>query len=97
MAESFAYYQKYSPTYPRQTCPDVDAAIAALRAAENILESLRENNSDLRENASYWRETCEGLCTEVEALEEEITRLKGENSEQDREIGRLEGELALRQ
>jgi chromosome segregation ATPase len=93
MAEGFAYYQRFSPTYPRETCPDVDEAIAALRDAEKILESLRENNSDLRENAGYWRETCEGLCTEIEALGEEIARLKAETAAQDRTIGALEAQL----
>jgi hypothetical protein len=52
--ETFDHIQEQAPTYPDNTCPEIDAA-------KDMMEALREKNSNLREGLQYWRSQCREL------------------------------------
>lgn len=50
----FKYVQGKAPAFPKPTCPKINAAL-------DVLEELREDNSNLRENMQFWRAHCREL------------------------------------
>jgi len=51
---TFEQIQENAPTYPDNTCPQIDAA-------KDMMESLREQNTNLREGLQFWRSHCRDL------------------------------------
>lgn len=51
---TFEQIQETAPTYPDNTCPQIDAA-------KDMMESLREQNTNLREGLQFWRSHCRDL------------------------------------
>jgi exo-beta-1,3-glucanase (GH17 family) len=61
----------YSPEPPPYTCPYIDNVITDL-------ESLRNQNDELREYSNYWKNQVKALCKEVHELNEIIKEYESE-------------------
>lgn len=75
-----------APQMPRETCPEINAAIDVIDTAINKLgdltgprgelEGLRTQNEKLRECATYWEEQAGALVEEIAKLEAKIEDLE---------------------
>ena len=68
--DCFKELDKQAPPRPDHTCPHIDKAIESL-------ESLREQNEQLREHGKYWRNTCEELDHERQSLRTQLKMVRG--------------------
>tara|TARA_X000000950_G_C13873688_1_gene643967 strand:+ start:886 stop:1197 length:312 start_codon:yes stop_codon:yes gene_type:complete len=57
----FETFKKDAPELPDFTCPHIDNVNDWLHKANEEMELLREMNSKLRDNAEYWKESCEEM------------------------------------
>lgn len=57
----FESFKKDAPEMPDFTCPYIDNANDHLHKATEELEELREMNSKLRDNAQFWKDSCEEM------------------------------------
>jgi len=57
----FETFEKDAPELPDFTCPHIDNVNDWLHKANEEMELLREMNSKLRDNAEYWKESCEEM------------------------------------
>lgn len=57
----FETFKKNAPELPEFTCSHIDEVNDYLQRAEEKLESLRNMNSMLRDNAEFWKESCQEL------------------------------------
>lgn len=51
---AFDQIQKNAPDYPNHTCPKINSVL-------DMMEVLREDNSNLRDGLQYWRSHCREL------------------------------------
>ena len=56
--ETFA---KNQPKMPEFTCPHIDEVIDWSHKIIDKMEEIRNMNSQLRDNAEFWKESCEEL------------------------------------
>lgn len=56
---------------PYHTCPDIDSII-------QTLQELRKSNSQLREAAEYWKDSCEEACDERDEFESNLDEANDE-------------------
>lgn len=66
----FETFIKNEPDLPDFTCPLIDTISDKLKKASDELEELRIMNSKLRENAEYWKESCEELQNKLNEIRE---------------------------
>ena len=57
----FEKFKKEEPTFPDFTCPHIDTIIEFAYKSNEELEKLRTMNSQLRDNAEYWKQCCEEM------------------------------------
>lgn len=55
----FETFEAEQPEMPDFTCPHIDNVNDWLHKANEEMELLRNMNSKLRDNAEYWKESCE--------------------------------------
>lgn len=67
--DNFKELDKQAPDRPDHTCPHIDKAIESL-------ESLREQNEQLREHGKYWRNACEELDHERQSLRSQLRQAR---------------------
>lgn len=66
-------YEKFvkdEPTMPDFTCPHIDNVNDWLHKASEEMELLRTMNSELRDNAEYWKNSCEEMQETINELTE---------------------------
>ena len=74
-------YEKFvkdEPKMPDFTCPHIDNVNDWLHKASIEMELLRTMNSELRDNAEYWKNSCEEMqevINELNELKESIKNL----------------------
>ena len=66
----FATFEKDAPDMPDFTCPHIDTVNDYLHKATEQMEELREMNSKLRDNAEYWKESCEEMQNKLDEMRE---------------------------
>jgi len=57
----FETFEKDAPTMPDFTCSHIDNVNDWLHKATEEMEMLRNMNSQLRDNAEFWKESCEEM------------------------------------
>ena len=72
----FETFQKDAPEMPEFTCSHIDEVIDYLQRAEEKLESLRHMNSKLRDNAEFWKESCQEMQYKLNDFREWRKKLK---------------------
>ena len=66
-------YEKFvkdEPKMPDFTCPHIDNVNDWLHKASEEMELLRTMNSELRDNAEYWKNSCEEMQETINELTE---------------------------
>jgi len=66
-------YEKFvkdEPKIPDFTCPHIDNVNDWLHKASEEMELLRTMNSELRDNAEYWKNSCEEMQETINELTE---------------------------
>ena len=63
-------FLKDAPEMPDFTCPHIDNVNEWLHKASKEMESLRAMNSKLRDNAEYWKESCEEMQNKLDEMRE---------------------------
>ena len=66
-------YEKFvkdEPILPEFTCPNIDTVNEFLQKSTEQLELLRTMNSQLRDNAEYWKNSCEEMQETINELSE---------------------------
>jgi hypothetical protein len=56
------------PTLPEFTCPHIDEAIDYSHKIIDKLEEIRNMNTQLRDNAEFWKNACEEMQDELTDL-----------------------------
>lgn len=64
----FEALEKDAPEMPDFTCPHIDVVNDYLHKATEEMEELREMNSKLRDNAEYWKESCEEMQNKLDEM-----------------------------
>ena len=64
----FQVFEKEQPEMPDYTCPRIDDAIDWTHKIIDTLEDIRNMNTQLRDNAEYWKESCEETQEKLEDL-----------------------------
>lgn len=62
---TFKSLDRHAGHIPSETCPQINEAI-------DILENLRKENASLRSAAEYWKQVCEDVCDERDALDDKL-------------------------
>jgi t-SNARE complex subunit (syntaxin) len=57
----FETFEAEQPEMPDFTCPHIDNVNDWLHKASEEMELLRNMNSKLRDNAEFWKESCEQI------------------------------------
>lgn len=71
-------FVKDEPVLPDFTCPHVDNVNDWLHKATCEMEQLRIMNSQLRDNAEYWKQCCEEMQEKLNNYEDWKANLKTE-------------------
>ena len=66
----FETFEKDAPELPDFTCPHIDNVNDWLHKATEEMENLRTMNSKLRDNAEYWKESCEEMQNKLNEMRE---------------------------
>ena len=66
----FETFEKDAPELPDFTCPYIDNVNDWLHKATEEMENLRTMNSKLRDNAEYWKESCEEMQNKLNEMRE---------------------------
>ena len=66
----FETFEKDAPELPDFTCPCIDNVNDWLHKATEEMENLRTMNSKLRDNAEYWKESCEEMQNKLNEMRE---------------------------
>ena len=61
-------FEKDAPKIPVHTCPYIDEVLGHLIESNSILEDLRNMNSELRDSAEYWKNSCEEMQETINEL-----------------------------
>ena len=72
-------YEKFvkdEPLLPDFTCPHIDNVNDWLHKATEELEQLRNMNSHLRDNAEFWKESCQEMQYKLDDFREWQKNLK---------------------
>ena len=72
----FEVFVNDAPELPDFTCPHIDNVNDWLHKAQEEMELLRTMNSKLRDNAEYWKESCEELQSKLDEIREWKANLK---------------------
>ena len=68
-------YEKFlkdAPRMPDYTCPRIDTILDWAYKSNQELEKLRTMNSELRDNAEYWKNCCEEMQETLDSYKELI-------------------------
>lgn len=57
----FEAFAKNQPEMPDYTCPYIDDVVDWAHKIIDKMEEIRNANTQLRDNAEYWKESCEEL------------------------------------
>tara|TARA_A100001037_G_scaffold63293_1_gene55322 strand:+ start:31262 stop:31543 length:282 start_codon:yes stop_codon:yes gene_type:complete len=57
----FETFETNQPIMPDYTCPHIDDVIDWSHKIIDKMEDIRKMNTQLRENAEYWRDSCEEM------------------------------------
>ena len=57
----FQVFEKEQPKMPDYTCPCIDDVIDWSHKIIDKMEEIRNMNTQLRDNAEYWKESCEEM------------------------------------
>ena len=72
----FETFEAEQPEMPDFTCPHIDNVNDWLHKANEEMELLRNMNSKLRDNAEYWKESCEETQNKLNNLRDWKKNLK---------------------
>ena len=72
----YELFQKDAPEMPEFTCSYIDEILDYLHRAEEKLESLRHMNSNLRDNAEFWKESCQEMQCKLDEFRDWKKNLK---------------------
>lgn len=64
----FEIFEAEQPEMPDFTCPHIDNVNDWLHKANEEMELLRNMNSKLRDNAEYWKDSCEEMQNKLDEL-----------------------------
>jgi len=64
----FETFEAEQPEMPDFTCPHIDNVNDWLHKANEEMELLRNMNSKLRDNAEYWKDSCEEMQNKLDEL-----------------------------
>jgi hypothetical protein len=65
-------FAKDAPKMPDYTCPAIDNVLEYLCKSNQELEKIRLMNSQLRDNAEYWKNCCEEMQETLDSHKELI-------------------------
>lgn len=65
-------FAKDAPEMPDYTCPGIDTVLEWLHKSNQELEKIRLMNSQLRDNAEYWKNCCEEMQETLDSHKELI-------------------------
>tara|TARA_B100000676_G_scaffold198963_1_gene195520 strand:+ start:1148 stop:1453 length:306 start_codon:yes stop_codon:yes gene_type:complete len=74
----FEAFAKNQPEMPDYTCPYIDDVVDWAHKIIDKMEEIRNANSQLRDNAEYWKESCEEMQEKINEhteLQEKIKKL----------------------
>ena len=63
-------FKKDEPEMPDFTCPHIDNVVDWLYKSGEEMELLRTMNSKLRDNAEYWKSSCEEMQYKLDEMRE---------------------------
>ena len=63
-------FVKDEPEFPDYTCPHIDEVLDFMNRSNEELEKLRTMNAKLRDNAEYWKNSCEEMQETINELTE---------------------------
>ena len=66
----FEKFQKDEPEMPNFTCPSIDEVIDWSHKIIEQMEDIRTMNTQLRDNAEYWKSSCEELQYKLDEMRE---------------------------
>ena len=72
----FETFEKDAPEMPDFTCPHIDNVNDWLHKATEEMEKLRNMNSHLRDNAEFWKESCQEMQYKLDDFREWQKNLK---------------------
>lgn len=64
----FSTFEAEQPEMPDFTCPHIDNVNDWLHKASEEMELLRNMNSKLRDNAEFWKESCEEMQNKLDEM-----------------------------
>tara|TARA_B100000579_G_C22632968_1_gene757561 strand:- start:226 stop:561 length:336 start_codon:yes stop_codon:yes gene_type:complete len=64
----FEAFENDAPKMPDFTCPHIDNVNDWLYKATEEMEELRNMNSQLRDNAEFWKESCEEMQNKLDEM-----------------------------
>ena len=74
----YEVFEKEAPKCPDYTCPNIDEVIDWSHKIIDKMEEIRNMNTQLRDNAEYWQNSCEEMqekINECNELRENIQKL----------------------
>ena len=72
----FETFEAEQPIMPDFSCPNIDNIVDLIQKANSELENVRTINSQLRDNAEYWKKCCEEMQEKINNYEDWKENLK---------------------
>ena len=64
----FETFDKDAPSMPDFTCPHIDEVVDWSHKIIDKMEEIRNMNSQLRDNAEFWKESCEEMQNKLDDM-----------------------------